>query len=76
MNDTIHVGFESDGLSFVSDMTVNELVTIITETVDSFEEVLRATDLLGGVWTSGAYEGTGWRFWFSRRIGNAGASVH
>jgi len=76
MNEMIHAGFESEGLSFVSDMTIDELITIIIKNVDSFEEAMKASELLEGIWMSGTYEGTGWRFWFSRRLGSGGGTVH
>lgn len=76
MNDIIEVGFESENLSFKKEMTVSELITVITENVSSFKEAMKASEMLEGIWTSGSYEGTGWRFWFSRKDEIEVSTIH
>ncbi len=63
----IHAGFESEKFTVKRDMTVSELIDIIVEHVDSFREAMEAADILNPIWTSGSYEGTGWRVWFVKR---------
>jgi len=63
----IHAGFESEDFTVERDMTVSELIDIIVEYVDSFEEATAAAEILNPIWTSGSYQGTGWRVWFVKR---------
>lgn len=76
MDRVLHVGFESAHLSFEKDMTVDELVAVIVENVSSFKEAMKAAEMLEGIWTSGSYEGTGWRFWFSQKDTVEVATIH
>ncbi|MFS8121359.1 hypothetical protein QD336_02955 [Rhizobium sp. BR 250] len=66
MDAIIHAGFESEELTVERDMTVSELIDIIVEHVDSFQEAMAAAEILNPIWNSGSYEGTGWRVWFVR----------
>lgn len=67
MDNIIHAGFESATLSFIRDLTVDELIELIVEHVASLDEAMEAADMLDSVWTAGSYSGTGWRIWFARR---------
>ncbi|MGN7829625.1 hypothetical protein ACTJJ8_23100 [Agrobacterium radiobacter] len=67
METIIHAGFESEDFTVKRNMTVSELIDIIVRHVDSFEEAMAAAEILNPLWTSGSYEGTGWRVWFVRR---------
>ncbi|WP_320202382.1 hypothetical protein [Agrobacterium rosae] len=67
METIIHAGFESEEFTVKRDMTVSELIDIIVEHVDSFEEAMAAADIFNPVWNAGSYEGTGWRVWFVKR---------
>ena len=67
MDTIIHAGFESEEFTVKRDMTVSELIDIIVEHVDSFQEAMKAAEMLGSIWTAGSYEGTGWRVWFVKR---------
>lgn len=64
MDTTIHAGFESESYTVKRDMTVYELIGIICEHVDSFQVAMAAAEIFNPIWTSGSYEGTGWRVWF------------
>ncbi len=67
MDTIIHAGFESEDFTVERDMTVSELIDIIVEHVDLFQEAMAAAEILDPIWTSGSYQGTGWRVWFVRR---------
>lgn len=67
MDTIIHAGFESEEFTVKRDMNVSELIDIIVEHVDSLQEAMAAADMLGTIWDSGSYEGTGWRVWFVKR---------
>lgn len=63
----IHAGFESEKFTVKRDMTVSELIDIICEHVDSFQEAMAAAEIFNSIWTSGSYEGTGWRVWYVKQ---------
>lgn len=67
MDTIIHAGFESEDFTVERDMTVSELIDIIVKHVDSFQEAMKAAEILNPLWTAGSYEGTGWRVWFVTR---------
>lgn len=74
MTEIIHAGFESATLSFIRDLTIDELIDVIVEHVASFDEAMEAADVLDSTWTAGSYSGTGWRIWFARR--NQTGTIH
>lgn len=67
MDEIVHVGFQSPTLSFVKDMTIEELIELIVKRATTRDEALKAIDMLSPVWTSGRFDGTGWHFWFVRK---------
>ncbi len=67
MDTIIHAGFESESFTVKRDMTVSDLIDIVVEHVDSFQEAMAAAKIFNPIWTSGSYEGTGWRVWFVKR---------
>ncbi len=67
MDEIIHVGFESPGLSFLRDLTIDELIDHIVENVEAYSEAMEAAAMLETNCLAGIYRGTGWRMWFCRR---------
>jgi hypothetical protein len=67
METIIRAGFESGSFTVEKDMTIDELIDVIVEHVDSLAEAMKAADMLGSIWNAGSYEGTGWRVWFVKQ---------
>lgn len=67
MDTIIHAGFESENFTVKRDMTVSELIDIVVEHVDSFQEATKVASIFNPIWTSGSYEGTGWRVWYVKQ---------
>ncbi|WP_313200572.1 hypothetical protein [Rhizobium sp.] len=74
MSEIVHAGFEIPTLSFIQDLTINELIDEIVENVDVYGEAMEAAAMLETDAVCGAYRGTGWSVWFWR-TSHAG-SVH
>jgi hypothetical protein len=74
MDEIVHAGFECQTLSFIRDLTVDELIEFITDNIDIYAEAMDAAAMPQANSVCGMYRGTGWRIWFWR-ITHAG-SVH
>jgi hypothetical protein len=66
MDELMHVGFDSETLTFTKDITVDELIDLLVDFAPTIEEALRAADVLEGPWDAGRFKGTGYSFWFVR----------
>lgn len=67
MSKILHVGFTSPTLDFERDITIDELIEVITAHISIYEEAATAISLVGSIYDSGSYDGTGWRIWFVKR---------
>ncbi len=67
MSKILHVSFTSPTFDFERDITIDELIEVITEHVSIYEEAATAISLVGSIYDSGSYEGTAWRIWFVKR---------
>lgn len=54
MGTVIHAGFESEDFTVERDMTFGELIGIIVEHVDDFEEAMATAEILNPIWGAGS----------------------
>lgn len=67
MHEIVNAGFHSANLSFIRDITIDELIAFIVENVDVYTESMQAAAMFETGAVAGIYRGTGWHVWFCRK---------